>query len=167
MNEIEINKDSWHYRLATYYSWSKSSYRMNDLCTYITNVSKGFFVVSISTAFISFILSSINVFLIGVYVAVTQGTTLSSVAPPTSYNMSFILYVCGISICILIATALSSFILSTLIKNTTLGLLRNGDRLINIFLNKYNNLVEKNKLIVSVYDSIKNKVCYKIKFIGK
>jgi hypothetical protein len=167
MNNIEINKKSWHFRLANFYSWSKSSCNMTDLCTYIANVINGFFIVIIIIAVASFLVSSILLFLMSIYVVIMHSGTLSTLVPPKSEQLIYVLHLCGMSIVVLFLLSGAFYLIETLIKTTTLGFLRNGDRLINTISRTYTETVNKHELIRAVYDSIKNKVCYKIKFIEK
>jgi hypothetical protein len=72
MKQMTINKDSWHYKLATKFG-GLNSYKHTDFCSYMRRVSLGFlalFGICLGFAFVAYLISSGSFF---IYLRVTTG----------------------------------------------------------------------------------------------
>lgn len=138
MNTLHFKKDSWHYRLATYYGYANES-EMQNICDYTHRVMVGFFACLFLSFLIALGLSALVLFFLWLYIS----SFIAFIEPS-------ILAIVGstlLGLCVLVST---SMYLEEKIKN---------------WRAKHRSLVEKqNSFVVHAYKSMKEKYCVPIEF---
>lgn len=138
MKPFEIDRNSWHYKLA---KLNDNFYHQNDLCSYIRCIIWGvivkFFVIAASI-FLICIFLTVLIFLVGL---------ISESSAYLLYHINNNLNNIQIFFSIFFSIFITVFSLYGIIRVYTLN---------------FDNVNFENSFIVQAYDSIKNKYCRKI-----
>lgn len=145
MKSLEFSKESWHYHLATVYGDMSKWREVTDLCTYVRYVGFGAFMACVVTVAVSAILYMYTNFFMWVYVCLRYSYTRMD---DSAWLAAFTFMCVGV----VLAFKLFGMVAEKYRNKRWAQRVEQG----------YIQLESKPSFLAKVYDSIKNKTCYRI-----